>query len=410
MRQRDVGYVCTLFARLSAAGFTAENIARWYGAPLVTDARYVRAPSGRPRRGLGAWIALWVAGETVAVDALAPMLPTDEERGALAALGLVDAEAEPGEGASARPNGATLRPRVRVLPWGGVVVASPPDEAFDVSALNVAASLPPLAQKSLHDVGCGAGLLALVAARAGARVFASDVDGELVGWARLNAALNGLEIDCAVADLLDAAPAASDVVVFNAPLLRAPLAVADEAPRYTTSRQGEALALRFLDGVTARERILVHAQLTPAVDAALDRWAARAAVVSVVFAHAPDGTPHALTEIRPAAPPSRRRALVPLSPACPHLHREIFDALAAPRTLADDTTPLPAPWLELRTRERFDGGRRALGTSFGGGTVDADDVALLDRLRGQPLASLALSDEARARLCAMIDRGHVILR
>ena len=122
------------------------------------------------------------------------------------------------------------------------------------------------------------------------------------------------------------------------------------------------------------------------------------------------GTPHALTEIRVAAAPSRRRVLVPLSAACPHLSRALFDALAAPRTLADDATPLVAPWLERRTRERFDGGRRALGTSFGGVAVEDEDVALLDRLRGESLGALALSSTTRERLCVMIERGHVILR
>jgi hypothetical protein len=235
----------------------------------------------------------------------------------------------------------------------------------------------------------------------------------------LNAALNGVAIDVAVGDLLaagdrldDGGDGGFDVVAFNAPLLRAPLAVAaGDEPRYSASRQGEALALRFLDGVRARQHILLHAQLTPAVDAALDAFAARAAVTSIVFAHAPDGTPHALTEIRAGAAPSRRRVLVPLSAACPHLSRAIFDALAAPRTLADDATPLPAPWLELRTRERFDGvGRHALGTTFGGVAVEAEDVALLDRLRGEPLGALALPSATRERLCVMIDRGHVILR
>ncbi|HEY2749294.1 MAG TPA: 50S ribosomal protein L11 methyltransferase [Polyangia bacterium] len=377
-------------------GFGADNVARWYGAPiLVTDAQYVPAPADRPRRGLGAWMALWVAGETVARADLAPAASA-EELAALAALGLVD------------DDGGRLVPRVRVLPWRGLVVASPPREVFDVSALNVAASLP--AGGSVWDVGCGAGLLSLVAAKSGARVFGSDVDGELVDWARLNAALNGVDAEFAVGDLFAGDERICDVVAFNAPLLRAPLAVADEAPRYTSTPEGEALALRFLDGVHARARVLLHAQLTPAVAAALDGWAARAAVGTVVFAHAPDGTPHALTEIRVDAAPARRSIYVPLSPACPHLSRAIFDALSASRALADDVTPLPAPWLELRTRERFDGGRRALGVSFGGVPVDADDVALLDRLRGEPLGALALSSIARERLCVMIDRGHVILR
>jgi len=396
VRQRDVGYVRALFSRLRRDGFCSENIARWYGAAMLpTDARYLLAPVGRPRRGLGAFIALFVAGETLPADALAL---AGDERAALAALGFVD------------DAGATLRPRVRVLPWRELLVASPPEEAFDVSALNVAASLPRV--PSLWDVGCGAGLLALAAARGGAKVLASDVDDELVEWARRNAACNELDVECVAGDLL--APGGDrtfDAVVFNAPLVRAPLAVAaGEAPRYSASPEGDALALRFLDGVRARDTIMLHAQLTPAIDAALDEWATRAAVLSVVFAHATDGTPHALTEIRVAAPPSRRRALVPLSAACPHLERAIFDALLAPRALAGDATPLVAPWLELRTRERFDGCRRALGVTFGGVSVDDADVALLDRLRGQTVAGLGLTASEHERIFVMIERGHVIVR
>ncbi|MCU1283460.1 MAG: Ribosomal protein methyltransferase (PrmA), partial [bacterium] len=165
-------------------------MARWFGVPLVTDARFVPAPAERPRRGLGGWIALWVAGEAVAAAGLQPS-PTADERAALAALGWLE------------DDGATLRPRAVVLPWRGIVVASPPAEAFDVSALNVAASLP-AAAASLWDVGCGAGLLSLVAARSGARVLGSDVDGELVGWARLNAGINSVDAEFAVGDLLDA--------------------------------------------------------------------------------------------------------------------------------------------------------------------------------------------------------------
>jgi len=400
VRQRHFGNVFALFSRLRSGGFVSENVGHWYGVPmLVTDARYLLARADRPRRGIGGWIAAWVAGEAVPLAALAPLLPSSDELEALIALGL------------AEDDRATLRPRVRVLPWHDVMIASPPADAFDVSALNVAASLPPA--ETCWDVGCGAGLVGIVAARAGARVFASDLDAELVEWVRLNAALNGVELECAAGDLFAAAPdRVCDVVAFNAPLLRAPLADAGDGPRYASTPEGERLALRFLDGARARERILLHAQLTPAVAAALDAWAARAAVTTVVFAHAPDGTPHALSEIRVGAAPGLRRVQVPLSAACPHLGREIFDALAPAdaRAIADDATPLPAPWLELRTSERFDGGRRALGTTFGGVAVDAEDVALLDRLRGEPLRALGLTSPARERLCVMVDRGQVILR
>jgi hypothetical protein len=352
---------------------------------------------------LGAWIALLVAGEPLPRASFLPSL-SDDELAALVGLGLV-AVAD-----------GLVQPRATVLPWRGLLIASPAAEAFDVSALNVAASLP--AARSLWDVGCGAGLLALAAARAGARVFASDVDEELVAWARLNAALNDLPLELGVADLLAAAPSGArfQTLVFNAPLLRAPLATADEAPRYTSSPRGEALALELLDGARARldddGTILLHAQLTHDVGVALDRWAERGAVTCVRFAEAPDGTPHALTEIRVAAAPGRRDVRVPLSPACLHLSRAIFEALAGPRDLAPEVTPLPAPWLELRTSEQLlDGGRRRiLRLTFGGVALDAEELALLDRLRGGSLASLQLAAADRERLESLVARGLVILR
>jgi SAM-dependent methyltransferase len=402
MTQRAVQRLRELFTRVREAGFDDANVTRWFAVPLVTDARWTAPLAGRTRRGLGGWIALWVAGEAIASAVLAPQ-PTADERAALVTLGLVD------------DDGVTLRPRARVLPWRGLMIASPPGEQFDISALNVAASLPASASARVWDVGCGAGLLSLQAARAGAVVLASDVDAELVGWTRLNAELHGLEVACAVGDLLAAAPAEArfDIIVFNAPLLRAPLAVADAATRYVSSPRGEALALAFLDGVAVRlragGRVLLHAQLTAAVAAALDAWAVRARAVSVVFAHAPDGTPHALTEIDTSAAPARRQLHVPLSPACPHLGRAILDAAAAPGVLDDDATPRPAPWLELRTSERFDGRRRVLDRRFGGVAVDDADVALLERLVGAPLATLGLAPGERERLGDLVGRGLVLL-
>jgi SAM-dependent methyltransferase len=399
----DLRHLREFFAQLAAAGLDAANVLRWFGVPRLTDARWAPAPppTERPRRGLGGWIALWVAGEAVALDDLRPRLDA-AVRAALLAHGL------------AEEDGARLRPRARVLPWRGLWVASPPDEAFDVSALNVAASLPPA--RTVWDVGCGAGLLSLAAARAGATVLGSDVHEELVGWARLNTVLNGVDARFVAADLLAAAPAGErfEAVLFNAPLLRAPLAAAGDEPRYVAAAGGEALALRFLDGVerfvAPGGRVLLHAQRTAGVAAALAAWAERARVVSVVFAHAPDGTPHALSEIDLGAAPGLRQATVPLSAACAHLSREILDQLGAARALADDATPLPAPWLELRTSERFDGGqRRRLDVRFGGTAVDEADVALLARLRGGTLGELGLTSEERERLDELVARSVVIV-
>src|SRR5262249_45365052 len=150
--------------------------------------------------------------------------------------------------------------------------------SMDVAALAPPAAAAPEGPRSVWDVGCGAGLLTLVAARTGAAVFASDVDETIVAWARLNLGLNGREAELGVGDLFAAAPPERrfDLLMFNAPLLRAPLAVADEMPRYLAAPRAEALALAFLDGLGARlsdgGRALLHAQLTPPVDAALADW------------------------------------------------------------------------------------------------------------------------------------------
>jgi release factor glutamine methyltransferase len=76
----------------------------------------------------------------------------------------------------------------------------------------------PLAGKRVLDVGTGSGALALVAARAGARVVAVDLDPAAVACARDNARRNHLAVDVRESDLLAAAGEEPfDYVVFNPP-------------------------------------------------------------------------------------------------------------------------------------------------------------------------------------------------
>lgn len=64
------------------------------------------------------------------------------------------------------------------------------------------------------DLGTGSGLVAIVAARAGATsVVAADIDENAIAAARLNAAANGVKLDLIHADLLDGAPPAVDIVL-----------------------------------------------------------------------------------------------------------------------------------------------------------------------------------------------------
>jgi len=71
-----------------------------------------------------------------------------------------------------------------------------------------------VAGKSVADIGAGSGLVAIAAARAGARtVFAFDVDALAVAAIRLNAAANGVSLSVSSHDVLGGPPPDADVLL-----------------------------------------------------------------------------------------------------------------------------------------------------------------------------------------------------
>lgn len=71
---------------------------------------------------------------------------------------------------------------------------------------------------SVLDVGCGSGLLSLVAARAGAVVTAIDINAEAVSATMSNATANGLNIEVLQSDLFAALDGRTfDLIVVNPP-------------------------------------------------------------------------------------------------------------------------------------------------------------------------------------------------
>jgi release factor glutamine methyltransferase len=110
-----------------------------------------------------------------------------------------------------------------------------------VSSLN-------LREKSFLEVGCGSGIIAMCAARAGARVTAVDINPEAVRCTLANAERYALRIDARIGDLFSSlGDARFDIVAWNPPFLPGtPTTSAEEAfyggPRFDVIR-------RFIDAV-----------------------------------------------------------------------------------------------------------------------------------------------------------------
>jgi release factor glutamine methyltransferase len=110
-----------------------------------------------------------------------------------------------------------------------------------VSSLN-------LAEKSFLDVGCGSGIVAMCAARAGARVTAVDINPEAVRCTLTNAERHGLKVDARTGDLFSSlGDARFDIIAWNPPFLPGtPASLAETAffggPRFDVIR-------RFVDSV-----------------------------------------------------------------------------------------------------------------------------------------------------------------
>ena len=100
------------------------------------------------------------------------------------------------------------------------------------------------------EIGAGLGLAAVLAARAGARVVATDVVAEAVEMIRLNAALNGVSVDARVGDCY--APVAGerfDLIGTNPPQMPTPTGREREDPQAAADNGG-------LDGWELLDRVI----------------------------------------------------------------------------------------------------------------------------------------------------------
>ena len=72
---------------------------------------------------------------------------------------------------------------------------------------------------SFLEVGSGTGIVAIHAAKAGAKVTASDINPEAVECTRRNGAKNGVHLKVVLSDLFEDIPGYFDIIAFNPPYL-----------------------------------------------------------------------------------------------------------------------------------------------------------------------------------------------
>jgi methylase of polypeptide subunit release factors len=101
------------------------------------------------------------------------------------------------------------------------------------------------------DVGCGAGVGAIVIAAAGAalEIFASDINRAALRLTRINAALNGVTVNTVHSDMLDSCEGSFDLIVANPPYI---IDAANRDYRDGGGELGAGISMKLIEQGSAR--------------------------------------------------------------------------------------------------------------------------------------------------------------
>jgi len=127
---------------------------------------------------------------------------------------------------------------IEVLPE----VYNPSDDSY---LLLKVVEVPP--DGSLLEMGAGTGLVAVHAARLGAKVTAVDINPHAIDCARRNAARNNVRLETVRGDLFDKVPGSFDVIAFNPPYLPGETTSTTWIEKaWSGGEEGSEVAVRFL--------------------------------------------------------------------------------------------------------------------------------------------------------------------
>jgi SAM-dependent methyltransferase len=233
-----------LRARLQAMDFSPKRLGEaedilpqiYFNSGRVPVVRWRLARRGDPAAQL---LRLFSYGDTVTVA---------EARGALG-----DALYEALRGALVEEHAEAVRARFQVTPFHDLWIVADERWVDEDAAMGATATtfrlsrwLPDEVTGTALDVGCGAGSLALLLARRGARATGTDVNPRAIELARFNARLNGLEAEFIAGSLYE--PVAGrrfDRIVAQPPYVSQAPGLADVKILYGGAF-GDELALRFV--------------------------------------------------------------------------------------------------------------------------------------------------------------------
>jgi len=159
---------------------------------------------------------------------------------ALASIGLVE------------ERGGLLICPYRVTPTAGLVVVADqptagPDAVASPSRITerLAELLPHSLAGSFADVGCGPGVLAMLASRRGASAIGTDISPRALAFSEFNCALNGIAVDLRLGHLAEPLPRADiDLLVSQPPFMATPTS-SPGVVFFHGGAQGDELALEL---------------------------------------------------------------------------------------------------------------------------------------------------------------------